>query len=307
MTTNERALFSLGKISKRTKIGLILIFSCLLGIYTAFISHGINRYLDFSIATTVYTYLLYIVLFGYLKRVEKVIHGNYKKIVSTKVFFFWLTSWFALFGLGAIFILTFHLQAFVIYWIFSIFAIVFVYSCTVSLAVYIPLFQYLDSTKNEREKRKSVANDLVVLTVGLGAPWLLLVLFVTFFISPTWINYLIGIIIVYIPTFFIAIDYPYYRAAEKEKEIKISQLKNDKKGLLKKLAQLSFGDRSEMGFSEKIAIELNIERIDREISEVKSETSHPYSALKSIVGFVIVSILANVFVQVILKLVFQIG
>jgi hypothetical protein len=115
---------------------------------------------------------------------------------------------------------------------------------------------------------------------------------------PVWTNYVVALA-VYFAIFFIAVDYPYYLGAEKEKKIKLSAEEKVRESLLQKLC---IGELSETGLSERIAIELNISRIDRQIDNIKSEPSHPYSIIKPVSGFVIVSILANIFVEVILKL-----
>jgi hypothetical protein len=49
---------------------------------------------------------------------------------------------------------------------------------------------------------------------------------------------------------------------------------------------------------EKVSIELEIQRIDRDIDELKSISAHPYMFIKPIAGFVVISILANLLVEI---------
>jgi hypothetical protein len=297
-------------LSKNRKVIFVISFSCIMGFLAAvFSSSWVNRFLIFSVTTPIFMYIFYIGLFEYLTRVGNIIPNNFRKIIRMKVFYFWLIFlivWLFVFGF---FIVKINSQILTNFWVFSFIAFFIIYPCIYSLSVYIPSFQYLDSPEIDRQKRKNFANDLVVLTAGLGTPWLLVVLIFVSQINafPIWVNYIIGIIVVYIATFFLAIYYPYYLGVEKEKKIKLSELMQSRGREIKKLEKLYNGEFSDLKLSERIAVELYIGRIDRDISEVKSESSHPYSPIKPIMGFIIVSILANIFVQVVLKFALHIG
>jgi len=182
-------------------------------------------------------------------------------------------------------------------WVYSLFGLLMVYACIISLAVYIPSFLYLRVSNDKNLEKKTIADSLTVITIGLATPWIFLLIFVfTFLTIPIWANYLI-VIGIYMAVFFGAIDLPFYLSMESTKKKKVDELELERKTLVDKINNLKKNN-------ERVAIELNIQRIDRDIEKVKSESSHPYPFLKPLAGFVVVSIL-DVLVEV-LKILFNI-
>jgi hypothetical protein len=55
--------------------------------------------------------------------------------------------------------------------------------------------------------------------------------------------------------------------------------------------------------TERVAIELNIERIDRDIQTETSKASHPYSIIKSLGAFAIVTVLGGMLANLLVELI----
>ena len=229
---------------------------------------------------------------GHVNQLNSVLPKNWKRIVNTKTFFGWFITFYAWLILGSLAVLQIRSTIFTSIWVLSIIVIVIIYPCIISLGVYIPVFQYLKKSKDETQKKKCIVKSLTFATISLATPWILLTLVIlSFYPVPIWSGYFVALGI-YIALFFIAVDLPYYQSMEDVKKRKVKGLTLLRESLVQKLCDLN-------DTSERVAVELNIERIDRDIEKINSESSHPYLFLKPIAGFVVVSILANLLVEII--------
>lgn len=249
---------------------------------------GILQYYSFS--SLVMMYLLYVFLAGHAKKIDSIISKSFKKIVSYRVFQIWYFVFFVWLLIGSLIILYLHYSAFGPIWLFSIIGLFIVYPCIFSVSVYIPSFYYLRFSTDDGIKKKTIVDSLFVATIGLATPWILTLFFISAFFSiPFWANYVI-VFSSYLVIFFLAIYLPYYQSMEEVKKKIIVGLTTQRQSLVEKLVGKEI--------TEKVAIELEIQRVDRDVEVAKSESSHPYLFLKPIVGFVIVSILANLLVEI---------
>ncbi len=252
----------------------------------------------FLILSSITMYMLYVFLEGHIKKIGNILPPICKKIANFKVFFGWFVALYGWLLIGSWFVLNVKSVLFDKLWLFSIYGLLIAYPCIISLAVYAPSFLYLRKLSDGNSEKKSIVDSLTIMTISLATPWIFICVFILAFVAiPTWANFLIALAI-YITTFFLAIDLPYYQSMEEIKNRKVDGLKAVRQGIIESLCT-----EKEMGSRQ--AIELNIQRIDRDIEDIKSEPSHPYSVLKPIFGFVIVSILANLLVEI-LKVILKI-
>jgi hypothetical protein len=112
--------------------------------------------------------------------------------------------------------------------------------------------------------------------------------------TPIWVEFILSLT-VYLVVFFLAIDLPYYKSIEAVKDRMVNGLGKIRDGLVEKLC-------ANCEVNERMAVELNIQRIDRDIDALKAKPSHPYSIIKPIAGFVGVSIGASVVAGIIVEL-----
>lgn len=236
-------------------------------------------------------YMIYLIFGDLIKRISSILSNNWKKIANVKVFFGWFVSLYLWLVIGAWLSLKINSIVFSEFWVYSIFVLLIVYPCIISLAVYLPSFQYLWKSKDDYVQKKNIVNTLIIMTVSLATPWIFLLLLFSSVSLPIWVNYLV-VLAVYITIFFLAIDLPYYLSKEDTKKRKVKGLTLVRESLVEKLCNIN-------DLTERVAVELNIERIDREIEKINSESSHPYLFLKPIAGFLVVSILANLLVEII--------
>jgi hypothetical protein len=147
-----------------------------------------------------------------------------------------------------------------------------------SLIVYIPSSQYLSSKQIDVERKKSVANAMTLLTPMLGFPWLIVVYLVLSIANiqvEQWIIY-ITFFSIYAIVFALFIDFPYSIGAKEHKKRKLDRFGKERNRILDRIREMSNGDSSLL---EKIALECEIARIDREKKEAESESIHPYKVV----------------------------
>jgi len=235
--------------------------------------------------------MMYLFIEGHVKKIGNILPPIYKKIANYRVFFGWFISLYSWLIIGSLIFANTKSILFSQIWVYSIFVLLLVYPCTISLAVYLQSFLYLRDSNDESSIKKNIVFSLIVTSVSLATPWILLLIFVLDLASiPSWVDSVIALAI-YLAVFFVAIDLPYYQSMQTIKSKKIKGLNNVREMLVEKLCDEDRMDK-------RLAIEINIQRIDRDIEDIKSESSQPYSFLQSIPGFVIVSILAPLLVEI---------
>jgi len=251
----------------------------------------------FVIMSGTMMYLLYLVFGGVINQISAILPDKFKKIVTLKGFLGWLVAIILLIFLGAFIAVKINDVLFTEFWAYSVLGVLIIYPCIIYLSVYIPCFQYLRASKEDFTKKKSIVNTLLFLTISLASPWIFILLLVSYTTLPIWANFLI-VLSVYITLFFAAIDLPYYLSMEDVKKRKVKGLTLIRENLVEKLCLTN-------DLTERVAVELNIGRIDRDREEINSEPSHPYLFLKPVAGFVVVSILAELLVEI-LKVVLKV-
>lgn len=188
-------------------------------------------------------------------------------------------------------------------WTYMVYVILIILPCVYSLMIFIPSNQYLNSTKVDKNQKKKVVDTLTVWTPAIGFPWLLAIFSLLPYAHlptyPAWIDYMI-VGIAYLLIFFVCIDLPYYMSVREEKTRKIGKLERRRKKLLRQLKEID-KDEARSGWG-KIGIELEIARIDRERSETRSETSHPYRIIIPTVSFLITGILGGLIMEITLQM-----
>lgn len=188
-------------------------------------------------------------------------------------------------------------------WTYMFYVILVMLPCVYSLTILIPSNQYLNSTKINKNQKKKVVDALTVLTPAIGSPWLLAIFSLQPYVNlppyPAWIDYII-VCITYLLIFFVCIDLPYYISVGEEKTRRIGKLERRRKKLCRQLKEID-KDEARSGWG-KIGIELEIARIDRERSEIKSETSHPYRIIIPTVSFLISGILCGLIIEITLQM-----
>ena len=178
--------------------------------------------------------------------------------------------------------------------------------CIYTLVVYIPNSQYLASLQLESKERKKVADALTLVTPALGFPWLvaasLSLALAHIQIEPYWIIYLVFISI-YVTFYMIFVDLPYSISAREIRKQKVDELERARNELLCKLEKID--NSKQKSLVEKIALESEIARIDREKQETKSQSIHPYKIIIPFASFFI-GIFGAVFIEFVEK-VLQLG
>jgi hypothetical protein len=199
-----------------------------------------------------------------------------------------MTLLFGFLFLGSLGVIYLDSSGFDLFFIYSIFIIVTVYPSLAALMIYISSFKYLRAQNNDSTK-KAVFNSLTFGTVGLASTFVLAILFILAFLSPFVIlplwGYYILVLSIYICVFLLGVYLPYYQSMEELKQIKLKDLQALRQKLIDKI--------NDNNVHEHVAIELHIQRIDREIDTASSKSSHPYSIMKSLGAFVVVVVLGG--------------
>jgi hypothetical protein len=285
----------------------IVLSSMFIGIVYTYlnVNNPLGPLVFFTVTTLSIMYLLILFLENHTKKIGSVLGQNSKKMLSNKVFKIWVYSFICWAFLGGLIVTQFHSILFNSVWLYSIIGIVTIYPSLASLMVYHSSFKYLRGTNQEKTKL-AIFNSLTFGTVGLASPLVLALLFILAFLSPiislpVWLYYVI-ILTTYLGLFSIAIYLPYYQSMEEIKQRVIRNLQFQRQNLIDSIN----GNNLHL----HVAIELNIQRIDRDIQTVASKSSHPYSIMKSMGAFVVVVIiggmLANLFGEII-KVLLNIG
>jgi hypothetical protein len=295
---NKKDNFGMISTKKWQQIAFIVVFGLATGALSLLNKPtSLGPVFTFVLMSGTMMYLLYLVFGGVINQISAILPDKNKKVVTIKGFLVWVIAIILLFTLGALIVSKINSVFLVELWVYSVLGLLIVYPCIISLSIYYPSFQYLRTSKDDYTKKKSIVNSLIFLTISLATPWLFILLLISYTALPIWANFVIALSI-YIAIFFGAIDFPYYLSMESTKKEKVNELELKREKLVDKV-------NDEKEINERLAIELNIQRIDRDIERVKSESSHPYLFLKPIAGFVVVSILANLLVEI-LKVVLKV-
>ncbi|XES76293.1 MAG: hypothetical protein ACBZ72_08905 [Candidatus Bathyarchaeia archaeon] len=237
--------------------------------------------------------MMYGILFffgGFADQMRPILPHKAKKIVSSKSFLGWIIFTIAWLVIGGWIVINNNSEFLAKSWVYTFLGLFIAYPCIASLTVYVSSFQYLKDSKDDYKKKKTIVNSLLFLTIALAFPWILIILLISYDSLPMWASFIVSLAI-YVSIFFCAIDLPYYLSMEETKTKKVNGLKRLREKLIEELCFENRMDR-------RYAMELNIQRIDRDSQRNKSESSHPYWVLKPIAGFVVVSILANLLVEI---------
>lgn len=223
------------------------------------------------------------------ERISAILPRSWRRMARTFrwyqfAFFGWVT-WIVIRGLLLPRFIDFDFSFLDMLWVNFLYLLLFFLS-VYSLTVYIPSGQYLASTRISIEKKKRIANSLTILTPALGFPLILATYLVLAFaniqVEVYW-NYIIFIVI-YLAIYFISIDLPYSVSAKQKQTRQLEMLERRRRAILKELPKTSKGDKEV--FLEKIALENEIARIDREKQEIKSQSVHPHKLTISLASFV---------------------
>lgn len=250
---------------------------------------------NFVISSFAVAYTFYFFLDKHGMRIYSIESKTCRQIVNFRNFGFWGVLLFGLAFFGSLLFLQYPSELLAIVWLFSLIFLIIIYPCIASLAIYIQSFRYLRYSEDGKAQKKNIVDSMIIATIGLAIPWIMVLFFLSAFLSvPAWLEIVLAITS-YVVLFFIAIDLPYYQSMEEIKKKKSDGLRALRERLVEKLC--------EDNLTERVAIELNIERIDRDIQTLASESSHPYSIIKSLGAFAIVTVfggmLANLFVELI--------
>jgi hypothetical protein len=273
----------------------IILIGTLIGFLYTFVNHNtpLGEIPFFAITTISVTYLLFIYLEGHKEKIDSILGENSKKIVNNKVFTVWVYVFIGWLALGGIIVTQLHNIGFTLTWVYSVFAFVTVYPCLASSMIYFSAFKYL-RVENQETTKKTIFNSLTIGTVGLASPWIFAILLILAFLSSVvsisvWIYYT-TILTVYLGIFFTAIYLPYYQSMEDIKERKLKELQTLRQTLIESI--------NGNNIHQHAAIELSIQRVDRDIQTVTSKSAHPYSIMKSLGAFVIVVILGGMLANI---------
>jgi hypothetical protein len=158
----------------------------------------------------VMTYVFYVFLAGHTKQIFLILPKFSKKITSYKIFRYWTVTFCGLIIIETLVILNYPSIIFVLIYLYSIIALITIYPCLVSLAVYVPAFKYLRNVTGEIIEKRNIVKSLVIVTIGLASPWIVILFFIfAFFTIPFWVDYVV-VPASYLVIFFLAIDLPYY-------------------------------------------------------------------------------------------------
>jgi hypothetical protein len=245
---------------------------------------------NFLIASFATGYLLYVILAEHARKIYSiVVSTKFRMLLNLKIYNAWFRFTLLWWITGGIVVLATHLVFFTIAWLYVLIGLITVYPCILSVGVYVPSYQYLRYSTDTKATKKTILDSLFAATIGLVTPWILILFLIFAYTSvPFWFDYMV-VLAVYLGVFFVAVYYPYYQSMEDLKRVKIGNLNAKREELV--------GDAEGKEILERIAIELKIERIDRDVESIKIESSHPYLILKPIAGFIVVSILAQLLVE----------
>jgi hypothetical protein len=291
------------RADKWNQLIFTLIVSLVIGVIALIIqpSANIGRIFNFLIYFIVSFFIVYIYIAGYAHTVDSILHSILpntlsKKLASSKTMFGWVCFMYGWFIAGASIVAIFPSVMLLQIWAYSIALTMTVYPCLASLAIYLESYKYLRLENNEVNKKKAFVKSLTIITIGLASPWLLVLFFIlAFFPTSLWIEFILSLF-VYMSVYFLAIELPYYQSMEAVKGRMVKGLEKLREDLVEKLCV-------KCDFNERIAVELNIQRVDRDIEVITAKSSHPYSIIKPIAGFVGVSIGASVIADIIVEFV----
>jgi len=90
-----------------------------------------------------------------------------------------------------------------------------IYPCIASFTIFTQSYRYLRYSNSEITEKKTIVESMIIATIGLATPWIIVLFFISIFLSLSfWVDYIV-VIASYIAIFFIAIDLPYFQSRKK--------------------------------------------------------------------------------------------
>lgn len=275
-----------------------LIFSGVVGLIAFALQLASNqgRLTNFVFFFSLSFFVVYVFIAGHVRTINSSLpNAFYKKIISFDFMLRWGLLFFSWLIIGSVVIGYLHFSLIIEPWFYFLIFLIVGYPCLGSLIIYIQSYKYLRNENNDVEKKITFVKALTIITIGIATPWLLALFFILVFIpTPIWVEFIL-ILTVYLAIFFLAIDLPYHQSMEAVKGRMVKDLEKTRQSLVDRL---SINCKS----SERIALELNIQRVDRDIDTIRAKSSHPFSIIKPIAGFIGVSIGASVVAGIIVEL-----
>jgi len=282
------------KASKWGRIVRVLMYGTLFALYGLLNDSLRGRtlldtMLDSFIFLLLGLYLALIISERCILKIQSVLSSRWRKLVGTLSFWLWsIPIWFLYLPLRYYLAQTpginFSLADLI--WLYTFFFL-FLFTIVYSLGVYIPACQYLASLKITKEERKrEIARSLTILTPMLGFPWIFAIYSILAFanipITSYWWNYVI-VFAIYAVIFIFFVDMPCSISINEKKKQDINELKRKRTILLEKIAKIQSNKPKDIW--EKIALEFEIARIDREKQETESQTTHPFRIIIPVASF----------------------
>jgi hypothetical protein len=247
--------------------------------------------LFFTITTFSVVYVLLLFLENHHKIISPILGKWTKKIVSKWFYGKYVYAVLGWFIIGTLLIIFLKNAIVISVWAFGIAALITIYPCIATLAIYISSYKYLRKDSDDSSKR-TVFNSLTIASVGLTAPWIFTIFLVLAFLSVTlvfWVNFIL-VVTIYLGIFLAGIYFPYYQSMDKLKQSKIKELELFRQSVIDQI--------NDNNVHKHVALELKIQRIDREIEKVSSKSSHPYSVIKSIGTFIFLIIIGGMLANI---------
>lgn len=249
----------------------------------------------------VLSYMIFGMYFGLLlaKNPPRVmlskLSGRWKIVTkAARVWMIYLGVWFSsmiLFVILQYFKITFEpLRIFGVYGFYSI----FVSFPILSLLVCIPIGRYISKIRVKAKNKKKVVEAFTISIPALGFMWLILVVFVLSFANINIdllvfaVIYLVAVSVLYS----CVVHFPYHVSTKTQRENKLKRLRENRDNVLKRL--LGLKDDSPDSLLTKIALELEMARIDRKIQETKSKATHPFRVVSIVAISISVMFVAKI-------------